>query len=261
MTQDCSPLARASLRKRPLLLAIRPADEKPVIDVGQPRSSRHALCEAIDLRGARAPSGSSCSRCSCCRSPAIAASTNASALDAVFAAARAMRLMPALRGSTPSHDTVISSRCAEITTIGSRTAGRTSSSFFLACRDVRSISEIDHATATDRGCSQPSWGSSPEQYAVTFQSRFGRAVLKLYQADAGRSGGGDPAGRRRCPGCQRLSRYRRRSRRRYGEFLRPRRRVHAIPCLTIVRRDCRAADLAMQTRGLARPPPDHAARG
>jgi ferrochelatase len=122
--------------------------------------------------------------------PQYAASTTASALDAVFAAARAMRRMPALRAVDAYHDDVgyIGALAQNINDYWVKN-GRPHKlllSFHGVPRRTLDLGDPYHCHCHKTArLLATELGLKPEQYAVTFQSRFGRGEwLKPYTGAA-----------------------------------------------------------------------------
>ena len=118
--------------------------------------------------------------------PQYSASTTASALDAVFAAARAMRRMPALRAIDAYHDDAgyIGALAQNINDYWVRN-GRPNKlvlSFHGVPRRMLELGDPYHCHCHKTArLLATELGLKPEQYAVTFQSRFGRGEwLKPY---------------------------------------------------------------------------------
>jgi ferrochelatase len=118
--------------------------------------------------------------------PQYSASTTASALDAVFAAARAMRRMPALRTIDAYHDDAgyIGALAQNINDYWVRN-GRPNKlvlSFHGVPRRMLELGDPYHCHCHKTArLLATELGLNPEQYAVTFQSRLGRGEwLKPY---------------------------------------------------------------------------------
>ena len=122
--------------------------------------------------------------------PQYAASTTASAMDAVYAHARRTRRMPALRVVDCFHDDPgyirALARGDQRLLDEARPAGPAGAELPRPAAPRRSTwATPTTATATrPRACSPTSSGLDAEQYAVTFQSRFGKAEwLQPYTQD------------------------------------------------------------------------------
>jgi len=188
-TKDGSPLLVHSLRQRTLLhgyLGQRlkilglPSDHAQV-ELGM-RYGAPSIAEALTkLRE------SGCERMLVLPLyPQYAASTTASALDAVFAAARAMRRMPALRAVDAYHDDAgyIGALAQSINDYWVKN-GRPNKlvlSFHGVPRRTLDLGDPYHCHCHKTArLLTTELGLKPEQFAVTFQSRFGRGEwLKPY---------------------------------------------------------------------------------
>jgi len=188
-TKDGSPLLVHSLRQRTLLhgyLGQRlkilglPSDHAQV-ELGM-RYGAPSIAEALTkLRE------SGCERVLVLPLyPQYAASTTASALDAVFAAARAMRRMPALRAVDAYHDDAgyIGALAQSINDYWVKN-GRPNKlvlSFHGVPRRTLDLGDPYHCHCHKTArLLTTELGLKPEQFAVTFQSRFGRGEwLKPY---------------------------------------------------------------------------------
>lgn len=112
--------------------------------------------------------------------PQYAASTTASALDAIFAAARRMRRMPALRVVGPYHDDPAYigalAQCIGDYWVRNGRPDKLLLSFHGVPRRTLELGDpyYCHCQKTARLLAAE-LGLKPEQYAVVFQSRFGRA--------------------------------------------------------------------------------------
>lgn len=188
-TKDGSPLRVHSLRQRTLLhgyLGQRlkglglPSDHAQV-ELGM-RYGRPSIAEALE----RLRENGSERVLVLPLYPQYAASTTASALDAVFTAARAMRRMPALRVIDAYHDDAgyIGALAQSINDYWVKN-GRPNKlvlSFHGVPRRTLDLGDPYHCHCHKTArLLATKLGLKPEQYAVTFQSRFGRSEwLKPY---------------------------------------------------------------------------------